>query len=223
MKRTNRSSNLRKTRLQPAFTVLELLIVMACLLIVAALVFPNLSPPYHRAKRINCTNNLKQVGLAFRTWALDHNDHYPGQVAITNGGTMELVQNGSAFIHFEVMSNELSTPKVLICPADSNRTSAGSFLSLRNTNLSFFYCPDADANSPDGFLSGDDNLTLNGTALQHGLRTISTNDVIAWTEARHSVQGNVGLADGSVQQFSPTRLAEAFAKSGFATNRLLMP
>jgi competence protein ComGC len=206
-----------------AFTVVELLIVVACLLFLALWLYPNLRPPYHRAKRINCTNNLKQIGLAFRTWALDHDDHYPGQVSITNGGTMELVQNGTAAIHFEVLSNELSTPKVLICPADSNRTSAASFSHLKNVNLSFFYCADADVNSPDGFLSGDDNLTLNGTALQRGLRAISTNDVLGWTDARHRVQGNIGLADGSVQQFSASRLVEAFAKTGTATNRFLMP
>jgi hypothetical protein len=35
------------------------------------------------------------------------------QVSVTNGGTMELVNGGTVFEHFLVMSNELSTPKLL--------------------------------------------------------------------------------------------------------------
>jgi competence protein ComGC len=207
----------------PAFTVLELLIVTVCLFIVGIMLYPNLNVRYHHSSRINCTNSLKQVGLAFRTWALDHNDHYPGQVPVTNGGSMELVQNGNASIHFEVLSNELGTPKVLICPADTTRTPAASFLSLRKTNLSFFYGPDADVSSPDGLLSGDDNLISDGTALQPGLRIISTNNALSWTRARHHFNGNIGLADGSVQQFDSARLAKFIATSSLPTNRILLP
>jgi len=48
-----------------------------------------------RAMRINCINNLKQVGLSFRQWALDHGDQYPFNVSTNAGGTMELYAVGS--------------------------------------------------------------------------------------------------------------------------------
>ena len=35
--------------------------------------------------------------------------------------------------------------------------------------------------------------------------------------------GNVGLADGSVQQMTTSRLQESLHQTGLATNRLLMP
>jgi prepilin-type processing-associated H-X9-DG protein len=51
---------------------------------------------------------------------------------------------------------------------------------------------------------------------------LATNLQVGWTRGLHSPQGNVGLADGSVQQFSNNRLREAVTNAG-AGNRLLMP
>src|SRR5438067_433040 len=115
-----------------AFTVLELLIVVACLSILAAIILPGMARQNCAvAQKINCTNNLKQIGLCFRTWALDYDDQNPMQVSVTNGGAMEIVATGTAFAAFQVMSNELSTPKILFCPeeTDRKRMSAVTFAS----------------------------------------------------------------------------------------------
>src|SRR5690349_8253126 len=103
-------------------TVIEMLIIVAVLSLLAAIFVPQMHRHHASPCRINCTNNLKQIGLAFRTWALDNNDQFPFQVSATNGGTMELTGSGIASVHFQVMSNELSTPKILLCPADIGRT-----------------------------------------------------------------------------------------------------
>jgi len=101
------------------------------------MLLPALARAKARAQRINCTNNLKQVGLSFKTWALDNGDAFPMKVAEaagvrqaawvyrdTTGGTIN--QHRGVNMIFGVMSNELSTPKVLsarpngitaLCPA----------------------------------------------------------------------------------------------------------
>src|SRR5713101_1751498 len=101
-----------------AFTLIELLVVVATLVIAVAFLLPALMRPRRYATGMYCSNHLKQIGLSFRTWALDNNGRFPMQVSVTNGGTMELVASGVVFRHFQVMSNELSTPTILICPME---------------------------------------------------------------------------------------------------------
>jgi len=96
-----------------------------------------------RALYINCSNNLKQVGLAFRTWEIDHDDRFPFNVPSQQGGTLEFCARGAdgsdanAWRHFQVLSNELSTPKILVCPADSSKQTASDFINFGPGNVSY--------------------------------------------------------------------------------------
>jgi hypothetical protein len=149
---------------------------------------------------------------------------YPMHVAGTNGGTMDFITGPNVFRHFQVMSNELSTPFILICPAeyDRNRFVATNFAQLSNSNISYFVGMDANETNPQLILAGDRNLT-NGTPIRNGILELTTNAPTGWTAEMHREVGNIALADGSVQQVTTMGLRTAVENTGMATNHLQMP
>jgi competence protein ComGC len=209
-----------------AFTVIELLIVITTLAIVAAIMLPRLARRPHQFHGF-CTNNLKQIGMAFQTWALDNNDRFPMQTSVTNGGTLELVSTTGVSVHFSVMSNELSTPRVLVCPADENRTPATNFTTdLNDKKVSYFVVVNAAETNATMLLSGDRNIT-NGFRLGKSTLLLVPNSPARWTHELHHDSasqplGNVLFSDGSVQQLNNSGLQSALQRSGM-TNRLAMP
>lgn len=201
-------------------TLVEVLVVIAVIAVLIAMILP----PTHgaRALRINCVNNLKQIGLSCRVWEGDNGDKFPPRVSVTNGGSMEFTSGTNVWRTFQMMSNELNTPKVVICPEDKARFYASNFNAFCNSNVSFFFGIDAEEARPKMLLSGDRNIT-NGTAIRNGILTLTTDKSTGWTAELHKKFGNLAFSDGSVFWSSNTELQNAVANTSVETNRLQMP
>jgi prepilin-type N-terminal cleavage/methylation domain-containing protein/prepilin-type processing-associated H-X9-DG protein len=206
------------------FNLIEVLAVIAVLVVLMMVLLPEMLPHHaSRAPRIQCVNNLKQVGLAYRIWEGDHGDKYPMELSQTNGGTMEFINGPNAFRHFQVLSNELGTPRILFCPAETDRHRfMGTNFNINNSNLSYFAGVDASETNVQMILAGDRNIT-NGLPVKNSLLEVDTNHPSGWTAELHNKVGNIALADGSVQQLNIQTLRTTIQNTGLATNRLQMP
>src|SRR5438445_7425777 len=77
-----------RRRNRNGFTLVELLVVIAIVGILAALLLPTLSSAKARAQRIQCVNNLHQLGVGLQV-ILENNHGYPVMATATNGGYAE--------------------------------------------------------------------------------------------------------------------------------------
>ncbi len=188
--------------------------IIAILVLLAAFLLPSMGRSRVRSSRANCISSLKQVGLAFRMWSNDSGGKLPFAVSAKEGGTLEYVNSGEVWRHFAAISNELNTPKVLVCPTDAKRARVVHFEEFKsNASLSYFVGFDANETFPQSILTGDRHLKVNIDPKTR-LAKIGAGMPLAWTWELHSSSeigaapyGNLGLADGSVMQVNNSSLA----------------
>jgi len=188
-----------------AFTLIELLVVIAIIAILAALLLPALSGAKARARRAECANNLKQVGVGLRGWATDSDGHFPWVVGITNGGSKDAPEWAD---HFRACSNELSTPKILVCAAQLEKKVITDWSLLAGEdNVSYFFGVDATETKPETILAGDSNVLGGGGGLDPFWNSfIGTSIDAVWDNNVHVNKGNLALSDGSVQMVNTLEL-----------------
>jgi len=235
-------------RADVAFTLLELMLVTFVVGMLFLLLLPVHTGGRAKPQQINCVNNLKQVGLSFRLWGGDNGEKYPILATFTNDTSFQqmALKNGSgaAYMYqvFQLISNELGTPKIVVCPADDRHIATnfnGDFEALANTAVSYFTGKDADETNPQQFLAGDRNIGVmpaggwsgndpdggvtgfspnTGKGGSYRSLAIYTNDTrLQWTDKLHKAKGNVTLSDGSVQQMSSSAMRRAAVNTVDAT------
>jgi len=160
-----------------AFTLVELLVVVAIIALLAALILPNLGTVRERARRVNCLSNLNGIYKACASWGLDSRDSFrpafpPGQLVGAGG----------------YLSNERTIqPGIFICPTAAGNympgamhKQAGSMNSFTTNNSSYNYLAgrrdtdgnfvlicDANGTGPVNFDDADSNKVVSSWGGNH--------------------------------------------------------
>jgi hypothetical protein len=200
--------------LQEAIIILLILIMLLPVLITA------LSKARSRSRSICCNCNLKQIGLTFRSWASEYSNNFPMGLSTNAGGTLEYLTAGDVFQHCIALSNELATPKTLVCPEGSRRPATTWGAQFANSNISYFFGLVSNENNLSLFLAGDRCIT-GGVRLANGILELTTNTAFGWDGRWHNAGGNVALTDASVLRYTTPTLRAAIADAG--TNRIVLP
>ena len=163
--------------------------------------------------------------IAFKLWADDNGGYYPWWIDETNGGTKLLLE---AWQHYSIVSNEFSTPRILICPSDtvvkkpatdwSDDPNRG-FIGLKDKALSYFFASEARDILPQHHLAGDRSLkgrdgATCGVVNIRGVITMASPEVGEWDFELHQRAGNIAVVDGSVRQLNYAGLTQFLLNTG---------
>ena len=127
-----------------AFTLVELLVVIAIIGVLVALLLPAVQSAREAARRTQCTNNLKQVGLAIWNYESAHRTLPPGGLATKQGGygfswwirVMPFIEAGNIVDELDHKSNIIGWVGGAMWSGNAfNRDK------LRKKDFTFMFCP----------------------------------------------------------------------------------
>lgn len=203
-----------------AFTLVELLVVIAVIGILIALLLPAVQAAREAARRTQCTNNLKQLGVGFHNYHDTHNAFPPAYVIQPGGGgvhgspdpatrdagpgwawgalLLPFVEQGS--LHDQFNYN-------LPCWDPSNASAAA-------TELNLFLCP--SATGTEGPMQVKDTAGDPMADFGRSCYVANAGQEEPWLYTTDNYQG---IADGPLYRNSPTRFADV--KDGLSSTVFL--
>ena len=138
------------SRCRKAFTLVELLVVIAIIGILVGLLLPAVQAAREAARRMQCTNNLKQIGLSLHNYADAYKKFPPGRTSMTRAiflghttSTMLLpyLELGNVYntMHLNLTFNHQWADQAN--PTTRTGTVPGNFNCVSTLKLQVFLCP----------------------------------------------------------------------------------
>ena len=165
-----------------AFTLVELLVVIAIIGMLVALLLPAIQAARESARRNQCVNNLKQIGLAIQTRHDAQQTLPPGRTGLTTSSNSGVTTYGISWA-FELLPYVEQMPLFQALKRNLPSTDVANSLAMR-TPVDLFFCPsrrqpmaDRDFDNNDspapeenrGVAAGGDYAASAGLDIDYGL------------------------------------------------------
>ncbi len=209
---------------KPAFSLIELLVVVAIVALLLAILLPSLAKAREQARLVTCQSNLHQIGTAVVTYAAESRGRIPfgpnvaalGPMLSANDGTMATNQiwtgpqpPATSFMALGLLMNRsLAFPELMYCPADDSTDPVEELAKIRARQPSPGYCSylyrQLDETDGRGRI---DDLGRNSTGGRARALALDMNSVVTafpeWQRTNHRARRvNVLYLDASALSFS---------------------